>query len=145
MQSRQIASVSTVAFFWCAACCQGQEVSPSYEHLTFLEPFIGQRQVMETKEGKTKAAGIEDATWVLNKSCVRHVGWGEFEETPIRYGFVTGWNPKSKQVFQWGAGGNHLVTPSSSGLALAIRPRRSGMPKQKVGFPTTRGTRTLSS
>ena len=64
---------------------------------------------METKDGKTKAAGIEDATWVLNKSCVQHVGWGAFEGSPIRYGFVTGWNPKSKKMFQWGVGGNHLI------------------------------------
>ena len=101
MPSRQIAMVSAVLFFVGASSCGGQDVSPSYAHLKFLEPFIGQRQVMETKEGKTKAAGIEDATWMLNKSCVQHVGWGEFEGKPIRYGFVTGWNAKSKEIFQW--------------------------------------------
>ncbi len=107
MKSQRFARVLVFVVSWYATCCWGQDVSPSYQHLTFLEPFIGQRQVMETKEGKTKAAGIEDAKWILSKSCVQHVGWGEFEGTPLRYGIVTGWNPKSKMVFQWGAGGNH--------------------------------------
>ncbi|MHB8897519.1 MAG: hypothetical protein ACYC6Y_02090 [Thermoguttaceae bacterium] len=87
---------------WCFA----QDTGPGYEHLRFLEPWIGQRQLVKTEDGKTENSGVETAEWILNKSYIRHNGWGMFDGKPVRYVFVTGWDPKSQQIFQWGAGGN---------------------------------------
>ena len=49
---------------------------------------------------------MESGEWILNKSFLKHDGWGLFDGKPVRYVFVTGWNAKTEKVFQWGAGGN---------------------------------------
>ena len=87
----------------------GQEPSPSYEHLKFLEPMVGQWQAHSKVDGQITATGMETSKWILNKSFMQGDGWGYFEDVPVRYLFVTGWNPKTQKVFQWGAGGNAAI------------------------------------
>lgn len=87
----------------------GQEPGVSYEHLKFLEPMIGPRQLTMTQEGKSETDSVEVSEWIFNKNFVSHTGWGPFQGKPIRYQFVAGWNAKTQKVFAWGAGGNSEV------------------------------------
>ncbi len=77
---------------------------PAYEHLKFLEPLVGNWKVVTTEGDKTTSVGEESSQWVLNKSFMRHVGWGQIDGSPVQYEFYTGWNPKTKEVFQWAVG-----------------------------------------
>ncbi len=92
------------AAFLMTSPCRGQEPGTAYEHLKFLEPLVGNWKVVKTEGDKTVSDGQEASEWILSKSFMRHAGWGLFDGKPVQYEFYTGWNPKTKEVFQWAAG-----------------------------------------
>ena len=98
--------LTAIAVLLATNCCFGGDPSPSYKHLKFLEPWVGQRQVNEIEDGTSKGVGVESCQWILNKSFLLAEGWGSFEDRPVKYMFITGWNAKTQEMFQWGAGGN---------------------------------------
>jgi len=65
---------------------------------------VGNWKVVTTEGDKIVSDGQEASEWILNKNFMRHVGWGHFDGKPVQYEFYTGWNPKTKAVFQWAAG-----------------------------------------
>ncbi|NLY02085.1 MAG: DUF1579 domain-containing protein [Rhodopirellula sp.] len=100
---RRIVLLLAPALF-AASLCVAQEPGPAYEHLKFLEPMVGHWKVVSTEQGKSISVGEESSEWILNKSFMRHVGWGQVDGKTAQYELYTGWNPKSKEVFQWAVG-----------------------------------------
>ncbi|MGI6418835.1 MAG: DUF1579 family protein [Thermoguttaceae bacterium] len=99
----------TIAVLSATVCCMtilccGAEPGPTYEHIKFLEPMVGNWRVVTREGGKIVSDGQEASEWILNKSFMRHTGWSQYEGKPSQYEFFTGWDPKTKKVFQWAVG-----------------------------------------
>ncbi|MGI6418827.1 MAG: DUF1579 family protein [Thermoguttaceae bacterium] len=98
-----------------AAPCRGQEPGPSYEHIKFLEPLVGNWKLVLKEGGRIVSNGQERSEWILNKSFMRQVGWGQIDGQPVQYEFWNGWNPKTQEVFQWAVGA------TDTGYAIIVR------------------------
>lgn len=100
----------------CAAqLCPGAEPGPSYEHLKFLEPLVGNWKVVLKEGERIVSNGQEKSEWILNKSFMKQVGWGQIDNQPLQYEFRNGWNPKTQEVFQWAIGA------TDGGYATCVR------------------------
>ncbi|MGI6414815.1 MAG: hypothetical protein ACOX1P_04035 [Thermoguttaceae bacterium] len=106
MKHAASANLAALVLFSLARWCPAGEPGPGCEHLKALESLVGQRQVVFTRDGQTKPTGVEKAEWILNKNFLLHDCWGYFNEEPTRYAIATGWNPQTKEISQWVAGGN---------------------------------------
>lgn len=98
-----------------AAPCRGQEPGATYEHIKFLEPLVGNWKVVLKEGGRIVSNGHERSEWILNKSFMRQVGWGQIDGQPVQYEFWNGWNPKTQEVFQWAVGA------TDTGYAIIVR------------------------
>lgn len=115
--------------------CRGQEPSPTYEHIKFLEPLVGNWRVVLKEGDHIVSSGQERSEWILNKSFMRQVGWGQIDGQPMQYEFWNGWNPKTQEVFQWAVG------TTDADYAIVVR-RGACDPARRV---LTAHNRTLAS
>lgn len=115
---KRVANAGVCVLVLCSATgwCLGQEPGPNYEQLKFLEPLVGNWKVVTTEGDKIVSDGQEASEWILNKSFMKHVGWGQHEGELAHYIFYTGWNPKTEKVFQWSIG----ATDSLFGISERI-------------------------
>jgi hypothetical protein len=99
----------TLVFTLLGSVCLGQEVPANHKPLEFLESLVGNWRVVTTEGDKVISDGQEASEWILNKSCMKHVGWSQFEGSPAEYMFYTGWNPKTEKIYQWAVGATDSV------------------------------------
>ncbi len=97
------------AIFATCVVCPGQDPGPSCQHLTFLEPIIGNWRVVTNEGDKIISDGQEGSEWILNKNFIRSTGWSQFRGQQAQYEFYTGWDPRAKEVFQWAVGATDSV------------------------------------
>ena len=76
---------------------QAEQPSPNYEHLKFLEAFVGHWKVVTTEGDKEISVGEEWSEWMLGKNFMRHVGWGQHEGENVQYAFCSGWDSSKKK------------------------------------------------
>lgn len=102
----RVATAAGIALVMLSAltCYSAQAPGPAYEHLKFLEPFVGNWKVVTTEGDKVVSDGQETSEWIFNKNFMRHTGWGQHQGKPVQYEFYTGWDPKERRVFQWAVG-----------------------------------------
>ncbi len=101
---KRSAIVLVAATLVCGVVGAQDQPGPSYEHLKFLEPLVGNWNVVVNEGDKVTSRGQEASVWMLDKNFMRQYGWGQIEGQPLRYHFYTGWNAKTNEVFQWACG-----------------------------------------
>ena len=105
MKHAASANLAALVLFSLARWCPAGEPGPGCEHLKALESLVGQRQVASPAMAKQSLPASERPN-DPQQNLLLHDCWGYFNEEPTRYAIATGWNPQTKEISQWVAGGN---------------------------------------
>lgn len=76
---------------------------PGYQHLKFLDFYMGTWKLEGDLPDGTKLVGEESSQWIMNRNFMWSRGWGKIGDRPrVEYEILTGWHPVKQKVVTWG-------------------------------------------